>query len=305
MQPGRRAGAHVTIEFGDAPGPLVLDVAATGDRYTVERGSPGPHPLLEAALEAHPLPGGRAAIVHVSAEVPPGSSMGTSASVIVALIAASRAANDEAPDPATVAAAAYAVETGLGLQTGVQDQYAAAFGGCNLFKVDDYPTVTVEPIVLFPSIAAALDARCVTVYLGQPHRSTQVHDRVIATLRDERDAGARLEPLRTAAVAAAAALATGDLDAYGAALRANTEGQARLHPELVNRDARALIGVARRFGALGWKVNGAGGEGGSVTILAGPDPARLTALQRAIDETAGWQRLPLRFAPGGVRVTRD
>ena len=42
----------------------------------------------------------------------------------------------------------------------------------------------------------------------------------------------------------------------------NTEAQERLHPELVSRDAHRVIEIAKEHGALGWKVNGAGGEGG-------------------------------------------
>jgi D-glycero-alpha-D-manno-heptose-7-phosphate kinase len=49
----------------------------------------------------------------------------------------------------------------------------------------------------------------------------------------------------------------------------NTEAQERLHPDLVSREARQIIEIAKHHKALGWKVNGAGGEGGSLTILTG------------------------------------
>jgi D-glycero-alpha-D-manno-heptose-7-phosphate kinase len=130
-----------------------------------------------------------------------------------------------------------------------------------------------------------------------------VHESVIAHLeRDEVHADARLEPLRAAAHAAASALAAGDLEAYGTALVANTEAQTALHPQLVPADAHALIELARRHDAAGWKVNGAGGDGGTVTIVASPDPARHTAMVAAIDAVARWQRLPLRVSPVGAQL---
>ena len=60
---------------------------------------------------------------------------------------------------------------------------------------------------------------------------------------------------------AAAALAAGDLDAWAAALTAATDTQADLHAGLVGAAHRRAIDVARAHGALGWKVNGAGGRG--------------------------------------------
>ena len=55
---------------------------------------------------------------------------------------------------------------------------------------------------------------------------------------------------------------------------ANTEAQRSLHPELVGVDARRVIEFAAAHGAIGWKVNGAGGDGGSVTILSATREAK-------------------------------
>src|SRR4029077_18569364 len=79
---------------------------------------------------------------------------------------------------------------------------------------------------------------------------------------------------------AAAALGAGDLVAWAAALTAATATQADLHPGLVGAAHRRAIDVARAQGALGWKVNGAGGAGGSLTALA-PDVAGAASLRAA------------------------
>ena len=108
----------------------------------------------------------------------------------------------------------------------------------------------------------------VTVYLGVRHDSSAVHETVIEHLTDESEAERLIGPIRATAGGAARCLVTGDLGGYGAALSACTEAQAALHPSLVSPLARLVIDIGARSGAVGWKVNGAGGAGGTVTMLA-------------------------------------
>jgi len=61
--------------------------------------------------------------------------------------------------------------------------------------------------------------------------------------------------------------------------------------------------VARSHGALGWKVNGAGGEGGSVTLLCGPSMGAKRAMIRDIEATNPlYQNIPLYLSRYGLRV---
>jgi D-glycero-alpha-D-manno-heptose-7-phosphate kinase len=198
----------------------------------------------------------------VTSAVPPGSSLGTSAAVVVAALAALGVPRDE------LARRAHRVETEhLGLQSGVQDQHAAVDGGAALLTVD-YPDVERRRLAVPGSTWQALGERLVTCFLGE-HRSSAVHERVIADLTgDPRP----LEELRSLAGAAADALVAGDLLGYGRTLARSTEAQRSLHPSLVSAAAEQVIDAARAAGALGWKVNGAGGDGGTVTVLLGDDP---------------------------------
>jgi D-glycero-alpha-D-manno-heptose-7-phosphate kinase len=81
----------------------------------------------------------------------------------------------------------------------------------------------------------------------------------------------------------------------------NTDGQAALHPSLVSDDARRIIALARAHGALGWKVNGAGGEGGSLTLLCGAGTDAWRALARAVDATDHASVIPVRLSAEGLR----
>jgi D-glycero-alpha-D-manno-heptose-7-phosphate kinase len=108
--------------------------------------------------------------------------------------------------------------------------------------------------------------------------------------------------LRDAAVAARDAVRARDLDAFGQAMIANTEAQGSLHPGLVGVDARWVIEFAAARGAVGWKVNGAGGDGGSVTILSATQQAK-DALERSVTVLDKRYRvLPIQLSTVGLEV---
>jgi D-glycero-alpha-D-manno-heptose-7-phosphate kinase len=137
-------------------------------------------------------------------------------------------------------------------------------------------------------------------YLGRPHSSSHVHEEVIRRFETIPAAQALLDPLRMAAQHAVAAIQKGDLHAYGDALQRNTQAQRALHPALVCADAETLIAMAASAGALGWKVNGAGGDGGSVAVLW-PDAAtaqhQLTPIKRVLPRA---QHIPIQISMSGI-----
>ena len=64
-----------------------------------------------------------------------------------------------------------------------------------------------------------------------------------------------------------------------------------------------LIERARRAGALGWKVNGAGGDGGSLTLLLGADSSQKRSLIEEIESANPlFQNIPLYLSRFGLRV---
>jgi D-glycero-alpha-D-manno-heptose-7-phosphate kinase len=260
-----------TTPAGGRPPAVAVDAPDLHERYRYERGAePGRQPFLEQAVAFGAPEEPLDLAVTIRAGVPAGSGTGTSGALLVALLATlDRVAGAPSwPKPLDVARAAHRCETeAMGLQSGVQDHLAAAVGGINMFEIGEYPSFEVAPSATSPEFAASLDARLLLVTLGRPHASSLVHEQVIARLTAGDDAP--LDALRAAAHAAHDAAALGDLAALAAALRANDAAQRALHPELVSADADRIFDVARRHGAIGWKVNGAGGDGGSVTLLAG------------------------------------
>jgi D-glycero-alpha-D-manno-heptose-7-phosphate kinase len=98
------------------------------------------------------------------------------------------------------------------------------------------------------------------------------------------------------------ALLRGDLEAFGRAMVENTAAQKTLHPDLIGERALSVIDIAKRHGVAGYKVNGAGGAGGSVTLLLPAAARDKHALIREL-ETAhpDFRNIPVRLAPHGLR----
>ena len=116
----------------------------------------------------------------------------------------------------------------------------------------------------------------------------------------------KLEPLRREAAVGRDALLAGDLAGFGAAMIRNTEAQANLHESLVSETARKIFDVAKHYGAIGWKVNGAGGDGGSVTILSGSDRYAQKAMLEEIKTMGdGIREIGIRLNDSGVHVISD
>lgn len=292
--------AEVTVTARPDPTPRIrLLVHMTGEDYEFDPASlPGRHPIIEHAIVATEIRGD--VVVDIADSIAGGSGLGTSASVMVALVSALAAVVGESLDAGEIAVLAHAYETATGKQSGVQDHAAAAWGGISRFDVR-YPSVRHTPIQVPGPARADLGARLHTVYFGAPHASGQLHDEVIARL-DEGGGRDEIEALRAGGIAAADALELGDLTAYGTALIVCHDAIDGLHPDLVGVDARRLADFARRHGSRGWKVNGAGGPGGSMAVLGPSHPAADEALLADLAGVPGWQLVDAALGAEGVRT---
>ena len=224
-------------------------------------------PLVAAALDLLPPP--TDVDVVITSAVPPGSGTGTSAAVAVAVLAGLSAARTETRSPREIAYLAHHLEVDLlGNESGIQDQLSAAYGGINFLEIDAYPDTTVQPLAPWPE----LGARLCLVYVGRPHDSSGIHREVIDEITHRPSSA--FDHLRDAACAARDAVIAHDTEGLGRAMIANTEAQRSLHTSLIGVDATNVIEAAARHHAVGWKVNGAGGDGGSVTVLCASPEAK-------------------------------
>jgi D-glycero-alpha-D-manno-heptose-7-phosphate kinase len=289
----------------EAPPGVTLHAENFGQRYRIDRARRwGQHPLLEAAVEYMRVPENLCLEISIHSEAPSGASTGTSAAVTVALVGALDALTPGRLTPHEVAGAAHRIETDLlKQQSGIQDQLASAYGGINYIEMFEYPHASVSSVHIPEAIAWELERRLALIFLGKSHRSSELHERVIAGLEAAGPDHPPLEALRRAAIRSRDALAAGDFAALGTAMIDNTQAQSQLHPDLIGVEAARVIEIARSHGAIGWKVNGAGGAGGSLTLLCGErSEAKRTLLREISQEDPSFQIIPIRLSRAGLRV---
>jgi D-glycero-alpha-D-manno-heptose-7-phosphate kinase len=284
---------------------IVIHAENFGDRYRLDPRKIvyDKHPLLEASIDILEL-ADLSFEVNLYSMAPAGCSTGTSAAVSVALLGALDMLTPVRRTPHEIAALAHRVETEkLGLQCGIQDQLCSAYGGICFIEMHKYPFASVSQIAVPNSLWWELERRLVLVYLGKSHSSSEIHGQVIKGFERAGADKSSLGKLRTAAHAGKNALYSNDIKAFGRSMIANTDAQGEMHAGLVSRDARDVIAVARQHGAVGWKVNGAGGEGGSLTILTGPEGEKKRKFTDTVQSMGrNFQVIPTYFSRMGLRV---
>jgi D-glycero-alpha-D-manno-heptose-7-phosphate kinase len=251
-------------------------------------------PLLRAGLRM--LPPGPCALV-TRADAPPGSGLGSSGAMDVALVAALTAARGESPDIRAIADLACRLEgVEAGISGGRQDQFAAAYGGFLRLAFRD-PDATVEPITLPADIADALARRMLLCYTGASRFSGATIGRVMAAYeRGDPSVAGALDGIRGVAETMPAALLAGDLARVGTLLSANWRLQQALDPGMCTPVMARLERAMVEAGVLGGKAAGSG-AGGSMFFLCPDDPAPAIAAAREL----GMRLLPVRWAREGVR----
>jgi len=285
---------------------VIIDVENYGEQLCLEPGKIiySEHPLLEAAVDIMEVPKNLQIRVNIYSLAPAGCSTGTSAAVSVALIGALDMLTSGQMTPAEAAAKAHEIETvKLKQQCGIQDQLCSAYGGICYIQMHKYPKATVSQISVPNRIWWELESRLSLIYMGKTHKSSDIHLKVIKELEGASPENPKLERLRQCAVKGKNAIYAGDFESLGRAMIENTEAQANLHPALISDNMRKVIEVAKRNGAIGWKVNGAGGEGGSITLLSGYDPAQRRKMIREIEDIdPKISNIPIYLSRTGLRI---
>lgn len=183
----------------------------------------------------------------------------------------------------------------LGVPTGVQDYYAAAYGGAQAIRLAAGGNVS-ERLAVNP---AELAARGVLCYTGESRNSGINNWEVMKAHIDGKRAVVRhFERIAAIAAAMRSALERNDWEETTRLLNQEWEARKRTHPGITTPGIERLIRAARRSGARAAKVCGAGG-GGCVFFLCEPGRKRdvETTLRRG-----GARVMPFAVAMRGLAV---
>lgn len=235
-------------------------------------------------------------------EAPAGSGLGSSSTLVVALVQAFAELLSLPLGEYDVAHLAYCIERkDLGLQGGRQDQYAATFGGFNFMEFRANDAVIVNPLRIKPAVVNELEAQTVLCFTGVSRDSaTIIAEQASNVSGGEARSIDAMHALKEAAVAMKEALLKGDLVALAATLAQGWTSKRAMASGISNALIEDAMGTALAAGATAGKVSGAGG-GGFIMFLAPLERrhAVLTALGRK-----GYRAETCRFVPEGATAWR-
>jgi D-glycero-alpha-D-manno-heptose-7-phosphate kinase len=200
--------------------------------------------------------------LQLHSNAPPGSGLGSSSTMMVALIGLLKEHRNLPLTDYELAELAYALERNdLGIKGGLQDQYAATFGGFNFIEMDA-DRVVVNPLRVSADVVHELEHNMLLAYTGR----TRASDHIIQdqTTRFEDREERALEGLRMQkelAVAMKNALLRRRLTEFGELLGTAWDYKQRMSPKIATPFISEAYGRAIDAGALGGKVTGAGGGG--------------------------------------------
>lgn len=199
---------------------------------------------------------------------PPGSGLGSSSAVMVAVIDLVARHCGIDLDPHEMAELAYHLEReDLGIPGGYQDQYAAAFGGFNFMEFRGHGEVVVSPLRVRADTVHELEHNMLLAYTGRTRVSDHIiEDQVSRYETGQQDAVAGLRAQRDLADAMRVALLRGKVDEVGRLLGQAWAEKQRMSSRIATPLILDAVDLAMRTGALGGKVTGAGGGGHMIFI---------------------------------------
>lgn len=233
-------------------------------------------------------------------DAPPGSGLGSSSAITVALLAAANKHLGLSVGYYDLAYWAWWIERCRAhISGGYQDQYACTFGGFNLIEIPPRNgDVVVNPLRIRPSTICELEYRSVFAFVGGSHFSSHIIDRQSDNIRNKSEqAMVATRSLRDLAYEMKDALLTDKISLLGYFLNDAWECKKLMADGITNDRLDELYSIARGAGALGGKVTGAGG-GGFMYFICKPE--KRFSVQNAL-ENAGAQPMRFSFTHEGVR----
>ena len=204
-------------------------------------------------------------------DVPAGTGLGSSSSLAVGLLSALYAYKGQIASPSKLAEESCKIEIDiLKKPIGRQDQYAAAYGSLNYIKFNPDHSVYVEPVPYRPVTLAELEERTLLLYTQQQRDADKILVQQSAGTQ-KKDKFTILKAMRDLAGEMREAISgEGDLDAFAELLHEGWLLKRSLGFGITNSGIDEWYEAARKAGAQGGKLLGAGG-GGFLLLVAPPE----------------------------------
>jgi D-glycero-alpha-D-manno-heptose-7-phosphate kinase len=256
--------------------------------------------LVKAAIQHLGVPGSGVDLF-LHSDAPPGSGLGASSAMMVALVGLLNEWQSRSMTDYEIADRAYRIErVELGIKGGLQDHYAATFGGFNFieFLAD---RVIVNPLRVPADVQNELQYNLLLVFTGHIRLSAHIiEDQVERYQSGNIDSVEALRELKRLSVDMKNCLLAQQLDGFGSLLEEQWRQKKRMSPRISTSELDTVYEAARAAGATGGKVTGAGG--GGYMLFYCPNETRHQVAKRLVD--LGCSVADFSFEPTGLQTWR-
>lgn len=220
------------------------------------------HPIIREALQLVP-PHSRHLEITSLADIPAGTGMGSSGSFTTALLRALHALNRNSVSRRELAEQACHIEIDrLGEPIGKQDQYIAVFGGLTCFTFLPDGQVEIEPLQLGSETLHNLEDNLALFFTGFTRNASDLlRDQDSRSRQQDREMLEHLHFVKQLGYESKRLLERGELRAFAELMHVHWEHKKARSPGMSNSRIDEYYQLARRHGALGGKLIGAGGGG--------------------------------------------
>jgi len=236
------------------------------------------------------------------ADAPAGSGLGTSSTLVVAMIQAMQEYLHLPLGEYEIAGLAYEIERiDCNLSGGKQDHYAAAFGGFNLMEFLTDGRVIVNPLRLHESTICELESSLILYFTGVSRESAHIiEEQKRHVERRETSALEATHAVKAQAATMKEALLRGSLRDLADSLHASWLAKRQMATQISNASIDEVYEAARKSGAHAGKISGAGGGGFMMFMV---DPMRRVDVLNTLSGFGG-QLYPCSFQQGGAKAWR-
>ena len=238
-----------------------------------------------------------------SIDVPLGSGLGTSSTLMVALLGVLLAFQNEKLSSSEIAAIAYDIERlQLGHAGGRQDQYAASIGGLNAMHFKSASNSIIEPLNWDADFRKTLESRLILYYTAHDRFSSVIiKEQMERTFRKEAAPLSAMHKLKKQAFEMKTAFSNKDLQAIARLLDSGFQEKKRMATGITTPIIEEIYHAAKNAGALAGKISGAGGGGFMIFYC---DERHKSAVTDALC-TFGGKIFPFSFTEKGMEYWKE
>ena len=235
-------------------------------------------------------------------EAPPGSGLGSSSALVVALIAAITEYYGIPMGEYDIAEDAVEIERKIcDLPGGKQDQFAAAFGGFNFMEFLQDGRAIVNPLRLNYKTQNMMELNTVLYYVGKPRKNSRVIENTSEGLKNSETVLNATHKIKEACIEYKNALLTGDFDKISELMETYWKNKLETNPHVASPEILDAYDFALWNGATAAKISGAGGGGHMVLFTEFEKRHQLIS---ALEGKEG-RVVPFKFVKHGVDVWRQ